>query len=108
MVVPPWQAAERPICVDPRRGAPPPCRDLPPGLVAPAKPALGSGTLARGRRGHSAESCGEPYRPPLGVPLRARASPAPRTGGGFGGGRRGPLRENDAAGPLGASLPGGG
>ena len=33
------------------------------------------------------------HGPPLNVPLRARASPAqPSPGGGFGGGRRGPLR----------------
>ena len=31
-------------------------------------------------------------RPALNVPLGARALPAPRTGGGLGGGRRGPLR----------------
>src|SRR6266478_4082831 len=35
------------------------------------------------------------------VPVRARASPAqPSPGGGFGGGRRGPLRSNEADGPL--------
>src|SRR6266542_4266298 len=33
-----------------RRGASPPFRNLPPGFVAPAKPALESGTLSRGRR----------------------------------------------------------
>src|SRR5712691_10801635 len=32
------------------------------------------------------------HGPAIGGPLRARASPAPRTGGGFGVGRRGPLR----------------
>src|SRR6266498_406322 len=32
------------------------------------------------------------HGPAVNVPLRARALPAPRTGGGFGGGRRGPLR----------------
>src|SRR6266498_2648780 len=40
----------------PRRGASPPFRDLPPGFVAPAKPALESGTLLPGRRWHVAQS----------------------------------------------------
>src|SRR5439155_12159739 len=41
---------------------------------------------------------------PLTVPLRARASPAqPTPGGGFGGGRRGPLRWNEADGPFSAA-----
>src|SRR5713101_4686051 len=43
---------------------------------------------------------GDSHGPALNVPLRARALPAPRTGGGFGGGRRGPLRWNVADGPL--------
>jgi hypothetical protein len=60
-----------------------PFRHLPPGLVAPAKPALGSGILPRGR------PTSEALRPLFGVPLRARASPAPRTGGRI---RRGPSR----------------
>src|SRR5713101_8362198 len=38
----------------------------------------------------------------LGGPLRARALPAQRNGGGFGGGRRGPLRRNEADGPVSA------
>src|SRR5438552_1666375 len=42
----------------------------------------------------------------LTVPLRARASPAqPTPGGGFGGGRRGPLRRNEADGPFSAAGP---
>ena len=71
-----------------RRGASPPFRNLPPGIVAPAKPALGRGTLHVGTRAVDRKS----HRPALNVPLRARALPAPRTGGGLGGGRRGPLR----------------
>src|SRR5712692_3637546 len=37
-------------CTFTRRGASPPFRNLPPAIVAPAKPALESGTLSRGRR----------------------------------------------------------
>src|SRR5881628_4264696 len=50
-----------------------------------------------GRRATNEDS----HDPALNVPLRARASPAqPIPGGGFGGGRRGPLRWNAADGPL--------
>src|SRR5438094_9083273 len=50
-----------------------------------------------GRRATDEDSHG----PPLNVPLRARALPAqPIPGGGIGGGRRGPLRRNEADGPL--------
>src|SRR6266571_1536648 len=81
----------------PRRGASPPFRILPPGFVAPAKPALGSGTLPREAQATHRTL----HRPALNVPLRARASPAqPIPGGGVGGGRRGPLRWNAADGPL--------
>src|SRR5206468_6663415 len=41
-----------------------------------------------GRRATNEDSHG----PAIGGPLRARVSPALRTGGGLGGGRRGPLR----------------
>src|SRR5712692_2321612 len=79
------------------RGASPPFRYLPPGFVAPAKPALESGTLPRGRQVTDQRS----HRRAIGAPVRARASPAqPIPGGGFGGGRRGPLRQNAADGPL--------
>src|SRR6266404_7242065 len=50
-----------------------------------------------GRRATNEDSHG----PALNGPVRARASPAqPIPGGGFGGGRRGPLRWNEADGPL--------
>src|SRR5207247_3967541 len=50
-----------------------------------------------GRRATNEDSHG----PALNGPLRARASPAqPIPGGGFGGGRRGPLRLNEADGPF--------
>src|SRR5213593_4603390 len=50
-----------------------------------------------GRRATNEDSHG----PASNVPVRARASPAqPIPGGGFGGGRQGPLRSNAADGPL--------
>src|SRR6266571_114512 len=50
-----------------------------------------------GRRATDEDS----HAPALNVPVRARALPAqPVPGGGFGGGRRGPLRQNAADGPL--------
>src|SRR6266540_3245602 len=75
------RAAEGANAADIRRGASPPFRSLPPRFVAPAKPALGSGTLPR--RGPVTDQ--KSLRQAFGVPLRARASPAqPIPGGGFG------------------------
>src|SRR5437867_2570666 len=80
------RAAEGANAADIRRGASPPFRYLPPGFVAPAKPALGSGTLPRGRQVTGRRS----HRRAMGVPVRARASPAqPIPGGSL---RRGPPR----------------
>src|SRR6266545_1269668 len=57
-------------------------------------------TLPRGRQVTGQRS----HRRAIGVPVRARASPAqPSPGGGFGGGRRGPLRSNEADGPFSAA-----
>src|SRR5437867_5040259 len=53
----------------PRRGASPPFRSLPPGFVAPAKPALERGTLLRRRRSASDGTDRRSHRSPLGVPL---------------------------------------
>src|SRR6266704_2419191 len=66
------RAAEGANAADIRRGASPPFRYLPPGFVAPAKPALESGTLSRGRPVTGQRS----HRRAIGVPVRARASPA--------------------------------
>src|SRR5438876_10083141 len=77
------RAAEGANAADIRRGASPPFRPLPPGFVAPAKPALGSGTLSRGRQVIGRRW----YRRAIGVPVRARAVAAqPIPGGGLGGG----------------------
>src|SRR5438876_2233040 len=77
------RAAEGANAADIRRGASPPFRPLPPGFVAPAKPALGSGTLSRGRQVIGRRW----HRRAIGVPVRARAVAAqPIPGGGLGGG----------------------
>src|SRR6059036_2900787 len=68
-----------------RRGASPPFRNLPPGFVAPAKPALESGTLA----GREASNGREFARPSLECSgSSAGFARATGPGGGFGGGRR--------------------
>src|SRR5439155_16962984 len=70
----------------PRRGASPPFPNLPPRFIAPAKPALESGTLSRRGRATDRKS----FRRAVGGPLRARASPAqPIPWGRY---RRGPPR----------------
>src|SRR5439155_13191863 len=60
------RAAEGANAADIRRGASPPFRYLPPGFVAPAKPALESGTLPRSRQVTGQSS----HRRAMGVPVR--------------------------------------
>src|SRR5262249_53316876 len=87
-LVPPLQGAAFPLNHHvTRRGASPPFRNLPPGIVAPAKPALECGTLAQLPGNISRENPPEHQRPPYDRPLRARPSPAQSNpGAGFGGG----------------------
>src|SRR5206468_12656997 len=61
---------------DPSKGGFAPSRRLPPGFVAPAKPALGSGTLPR--RGPITDQ--KSLRRAFGVPRLARVSPAQASG----------------------------
>src|SRR6266481_5180974 len=66
----------------------PPSETSPPGIVAPAKPALESGRCDVGASMRLISTA-------FNGALRARALPAqPIPGGGFGGDRRGPLRHN--------------